>query len=147
DVNYLNWVGAGAARQGGNAGAAAMKEIQIRRNKIQIFRNKIQAGRNKFQIRRNEIQIQKPSISFSELSLFNDLRFLRVRPGSSPVLRSSFPIPPAPLKRVKDWRHFTIADSAFPERPAPFPSDPSAAERHCAKKGNPGSTEHPRVVR
>ena len=135
---------------------SAAMEIQIRRNKIQIFRNEIQAEWNKSQIRRNKNQIQNPSISFSELSLFNDLRstpastsqvqadsgFKRrgdVALCAHLVVRRSvswFPVPPASLEASEGQAPF-YDRGRRPSTLAPFPSDPPAAEPHRGRRGTP----------
>jgi hypothetical protein len=96
------------------AGASAMKEIQIHRNKFQTLRNEIQAERNKIQIRRNEIQIQishfpSPNPAFSMTYADNDGIDCEVAAKPGAVTASG-------AKRSRRTRHPTFSWIATPLR-------------------------------
>ncbi len=128
-----------------------------------IFRKEIQAGGNKFQIRRNEIQTQilhlpSPNRAFSMAHADPHCIFFFYANSDlgaplqsrrcvfAPACPSVFVSGPSGLfKQVKGWRRFDRGWRPCKTRRRRF--RPTCRPRSLmAREGNPGSTEHPRVM-
>ncbi len=135
-----------------------MKEIQISRKEIRVFRNEIQAEAEQipnpaernpnshhwlsFAFSKTYAKPTQPFVIFGPIPASNAaaMQALRVRLGLF-VLRSSFSVPPIFFKQVKGWRLLRSRMASLWDAWARFPSDLSAAEPRCAKRGIPASTD------